>query len=59
MACWIRVVTKTTVSPWMGLNIIDVAADLANPLCVFWKNNMVMALTIISARNLFFDDYYI
>jgi hypothetical protein len=59
MACWIRVVTKTTVSPRMGLNIIDVAAVLANPLCAFWKNNVAIALTIISARNLFFDGCYI
>jgi hypothetical protein len=54
-----RVVTKTTVSPRIGLNIINVPAVLANSLCAFWKNNVAIVLTIISARNLFFDGCYV
>jgi len=53
------VVTKKIVSLWMGLNIINVVADLANPQYAFWKNNVAIALIIIYARNLFFDSCYI
>ena len=59
MAWWTKVATKTTVSPQIGLNMLDVATALASPLCAFWKNNMAIVSMMIFAKNLFFDGYYI
>ena len=59
MAWWTGVATKTTISPRIGLNMLDVATALASPLWAFWKNNTAIVSTTICARNLFFDGYYI
>jgi hypothetical protein len=50
----VNVAAKTTVSVRRGENMWRVPASLPSPFLLFWKNNIAMTLTIISARNRFF-----
>ena len=49
-----NVAAKITVLAQRGENIWRVPASLPSPFLSFWKNNIVMTLTIMSAKNRFF-----
>jgi hypothetical protein len=52
-----NVAAKITVSARRGENMWRVPASLPSPFLSFWKNNIAMTLTIMSARNRFLEGY--